>query len=169
QFLAEALVYSLISAIVAIVLVLLLLKPFNALAGKSFDYNLLFSGNIILSLLGLIVLTGLIAGSYPAFYLAASRPVAVLKGLKLFRSGKGNLSIRNGLVVFQFTISTVLIISTIIVFKQLKYAQEKDLGLTKESVIVIGNTNRIGSGEEAFRQEVAKLPGVIDASISSSI
>jgi len=169
QFLAEALVYSLVSAIVAIMLVLLLLKPFNALAGKSFEFSLLFSGNIILSLIGLVVLTGLIAGSYPAFYLAASRPVAVLKGLKLFKAGKGNLSIRNGLVVFQFTISTVLIISTIVVFRQLRYTQEKDLGLKKESVIIIGNANRIPNGEEAFRQELTKLPGVIDASVSTGI
>ena len=169
QFLAEAILYSLLSAIGALFLVALFLEPFNALAGKSFDLSLLFSGNILLYVLGLILLTGLIAGSYPAFYLSASKPVAVLKGLKLFKSGTGNLSIRNALVVFQFTISTVLIISTIIVFRQLKYTQEKDLGLTKEAVIVVANTNRLGNSEEAFRQELTKLPGVIDASISSSI
>ena len=169
QFLAEAILYSLLSAIVALFLVALFLEPFNALAGKSLDLGLLFSGNILLYVLGLILLTGLIAGSYPAFYLTASKPVAVLKGLKLFKSGSGNLSIRNALVVFQFTISTVLIISTIVVFRQLKYTQEKDLGLTKEAVIVVANTNRLGNSEEAFRQELTKLPGVINASISSSI
>lgn len=169
QFLVEALLYSLLSALVAILLVVLLLKPFNALSGKSFDFSLLFSGNILFFLLGLIVITGLIAGSYPAFYLTASKPVAVLKGIKLFKSGSGNLSIRNALVVFQFTISTALIVSTIVVFQQLRYTQQKDLGLNKESVIIIGNTNRIGDGEESFRQELTKLPGVIDASISSAV
>ena len=169
QFLVEALLYSLLSALVAIFLLVLLLKPFNALSGKSFDFSLLFSGNILLFLLGLIVITGLIAGSYPAFYLTASKPVAVLKGIKLFKSGSGNLSIRNALVVFQFTISTALIVSTIVVFQQLRYTQQKDLGLNKESVIIIGNTNRIGDGEESFRQELTKLPGVIDASISSAV
>jgi putative ABC transport system permease protein len=93
----------------------------------------------------------------------------VLKGLTLFKNNIGNLFIRNGLVVFQFTVSIALIICTIIVFQQLKYTQNKDLGLNKENVVVIANTKRLGSNEETFRQEITKQNGIVNASISSSI
>jgi putative ABC transport system permease protein len=169
QFLSEAMLYSFISTLIALVLVMLLLKPFNGIAGKTLSFNLLFTGNIWLFVLGLLLLTGLLAGSYPAFYLTSFKPVSVLKGMKLFKTSLGSLFIRNGLVVFQFTISAGLIISTIIVFKQLQFTQNKNLGLDKENVVVIANGNRLGNSDEAFRQELTRLPGVINATISSSI
>ncbi len=169
QFLTEAFLYSFIAALFALVMVLLLLKPFNEVAGKSFTLNLLFTDNIWMFMLGLPILTGLLAGSYPAFYLTSFNPVAVLKGMKLFKSSLGSLFIRNGLVIFQFTISTVLIICTIIVFKQLQYIQSKDLGLNKENVVVIANSNRLEKSEESFRQDLTKLPMVIDATVASYI
>ena len=89
--------------------------------------------------------------------------------MKIFKNNFGNLFIRNGFVVFQFTVSIALIICTIIVFQQLKYTQNKDMGLNKENVVVIANTKRLGNNEESFRQELTKQRGVIDASISSSI
>jgi putative ABC transport system permease protein len=169
QFLAEAMLNSFIAAIIAVLLVLVFLNPFNEIAGKSFGIHLLFTNNNWIFVLGLTLLTGLLAGSYPAFYLTSFNPAAVLKGIKLFRSDLGTLFIRNGLVVFQFTISTALIICTIVVFKQLELTQSKDLGLNKENIIVITNSNRLGKSEESFRQELTKLPEVISASISSGI
>jgi putative ABC transport system permease protein len=169
QFLTEAMLYSFIATLIALVLVLLLLQPFNGVAGKALVFSSIFSGNIWLFVLALCLLTGLLAGMYPAFYLTSFNPVTVLKGLKLFKNNLSNLFIRNGLVVFQFTISIALIICTIIVFKQLQYTQNKDLGLNKENVVVIANTKRLGNNEEALRQELTKQRGVIDASISSSI
>ncbi len=169
QFLTEALLYSSIAILVALLLVLLLLKPFNAVAGKTLGLDLLFTDYIWLYIVGLTILTGLVSGSYPAFYLTSFKPVTVLKGMKLFKTGFGNLFIRNGLVVFQFTISTALIICTIIVFNQLRYTQNKNLGFDKENVVVIINSDRLGNKEEAFRQELNKLSGVTNASISSSI
>ena len=169
QFLTEAMLYSFVAMIIGLLLVLFLLKPFNEIAGKSLVFNSIFTSYIWLFVLGLCLFTGLLAGLYPAFYLTSFKPVEVLKGVKLFRNNIGNLLIRNGLVVFQFTISVVLIICTIVVFEQLKYEQRKDLGLNKENVVVIANTKRLGNTEESFRKELRRQPGVIDASISSSI
>jgi putative ABC transport system permease protein len=169
QFLTEAMLYSFISTLIALAIVVLSLKLFNEIAGKTLNFGSLFTNYLWLLVLGLTILTGLLAGSYPAFYLTSFQPVAVLKGIKLFKSGLGNLFIRNGLVVFQFTISTALIICTIIVFKQLQFTQNKDLGLNKENVVVIANSNRLGNNKETFRQELTKLPGVLNAAVSSSI
>ncbi|MFN2457938.1 MAG: ABC transporter permease [Chitinophagaceae bacterium] len=167
QFLAEALLYSCIAAILAFALTLALLKPFNRLAEKDLSIYSLLDSNIWLYLLGLILVIGLLAGSYPAFYLTSFKPINVLKG-KLFKSG-GNHFVRNGLVVFQFTISTALIICTIVVFQQLKYTRSKDLGLNKENVIVIANTKRLQNKEESFRQEIASMPEIANASIASGV
>jgi putative ABC transport system permease protein len=169
QFLTEAMLYSFVATIIGLLLVLLLLKPFNEVAGKSLAFNSIITGHIWLFVLGLCLFTGLLAGLYPAFYLTSFKPVEVLKGVKLFRNNVADLLIRNGLVVFQFTISVVLIICTIVVFEQLKYEQGKDLGLNKENVVVIANTKRLGNTEESFREELKRQPGVIEASISSSI
>src|ERR1700733_13295532 len=115
------------------------------------------------------VLTGLLAGAYPAFYLTSFNAVTAIKGMKLFKTNFGALLIRNGLVVLQFGISIALIICTLIVFKQLKYTQEKNLGFDKENVVVLSYTKRLGNQEEAFRQELVKQRYIINASISSSI
>jgi len=169
QFLSEAMLYSFIAALISLLLVSLLLKPFNEVAGKAFEFTSIFKNNIPALLLALCLITGLLAGTYPAFYLTSFSPVTVLKGIKVFKNSSGNLFIRNGLVVFQFTISIALIICTVIVFQQLKYTQNKDLGLNKENIVVLANTKRLGNNEEVFRQELTKQPGIIDASISSSI
>lgn len=168
QFLSEAILYSLIALILSIVIVLVLLKPFNILTGKSLMFASIFYGNIWLFLLVLCLLTGLFAGLYPAFYLTSFNPVTVLKGIRFFKNNFGDRFIRNGLVIFQFTTSIVLIICTAIVFKQLRYAQTKDLGLNKDHVVVISNTDKLKNKEESFRQELTKLTGVTYASISSS-
>ncbi len=89
--------------------------------------------------------------------------------MKIFKNSLGNVFVRNGLVVFQFTISIALIICTAIVFKQMRYTQSKNLGLSKENVVVIANAGRLKDKEETFRQELAGQPDVIAASISSSI
>jgi putative ABC transport system permease protein len=169
QFLTEAILYSFIATLISLAIVILLLKPFNAIAGKSLVVTSIFAGNIWLFVFALSFLSGLLAGIYPAFYLTSFNPVTVLKGMRLFRNNLGNLFIRNGLVILQFSISISLIICTAIVFKQLRYIQNKDLGLNKEHVVVISNTDRLKNNEETFRQELASQPGVMGASISSSI
>lgn len=168
QFLTEAILLSFISTCIAIVLVALLLKPFNLIAGKELQLNSLFENNNLLFVIVLTLFTGLIAGSYPAFYLTSFNPVQVLKGLKQFRSNFGTLLIRNGLVIFQFTVSTCLIVCTIIVFKQLQFTRNQSVGFSKENVVVIANNNRLGKSDDAFRQELEKLPGVVSASVSTN-
>jgi putative ABC transport system permease protein len=169
QFLTEAMLYSFVATLISLLLVFILLRPFNEVAGKLLVFSSIFNNGTWLFVVVLCLLTGLLAGLYPAFYLTSFNPVFVLKGIKVFKNNFGNLLIRNGLVVFQFAVSIALIICTVIVFQQLKYTQNKDLGLNKENVLVIANTKRLGSNEEAYRQQITKQNGVIDASISSSI
>ncbi len=168
QFFTEAYIHTIIATLVAFVLVLVLMKPFNQLSGKTLSFDLLFSNNNLLYLAVLIIITGILAGSYPAFYLTSFKPALVLKG-KLSTTNFGNLFLRNGLVIFQFTISIMLIVCTIIIFQQLQFTRNKNMGLNKDNVIVIANTNRLGTSEETFRQQVAGLPHVKSASATTSI
>src|SRR5215204_4722743 len=169
QFLAEAFLHSLISSMIAVILVAVLVKPFSDITGESIKLGIAFTASIWIVLIVLTILIGLLAGSYPAFYLTSFNPVAVLTGKTFSRSGKGALFIRNGLVIFQFTISTILIIGTLVVFKQLNFFRNTNMGLNKENVLVIANSNRLGNSEESFRQTIGQLPGVSNASIANSI
>jgi putative ABC transport system permease protein len=169
QFLTEAFLYSFISAVLAVLLVIVLWKPFSIITGESNSSPASFTTGIWLSLAALIILVGLLAGSYPAFYLTSFNPVAVLKGKGSFQSGKGALFIRNGLVIFQFTISTILIICTLIVSRQLNFFRKTNMGFSRENVLVIENSNRLGKTEESFRQTISQMPEIAGASISSSI
>jgi putative ABC transport system permease protein len=170
QFLAEAMLFSFISTIIALIAVLLLIPAFNHLAGKALRFtDLLHNDNWAIVVL-LALISGMLAGSYPAFYLTNFRPVEVLKGMMLLKKSAGNVFARNGLVVFQFTVSIALIICTLIVFQQLRYAQHMDLGLKKDNVIIIPNGEKMKPiEEESFRQELLKTPGVSQASITSDV
>ncbi|MEP7323397.1 MAG: ABC transporter permease [Saprospiraceae bacterium] len=169
QFMTEAFLFSFLSSLLAVVLVLVLLKPFSDMAGESIHIDSAFTPMVWIALLALTILIGLLAGSYPAFYLTSFNPITVLKGKGISRSGIGALLIRNSLVIFQFTISTILIIGTLVVFKQLNYFQNATMGLNKENVLVITNSNRLNTSEETFRQTLSNIPGVSNASITSSI
>ena len=169
QFLSEAILYSLISSVIAVILVLLLLKGFSLIIDEPVDFQTAFTPGIWISLIGLTIFIGLLAGSYPAFYLTSFKPVQVLKGKNLFSPGKKTLFLRNGLVVFQFFISTLMIIGTIVVLKQLHFFRNTDLGFNKENVVVISSSNRLASGEETFKQSIKQMPGVLNASITTSI
>lgn len=169
QFITEAMMYSLLAALFAIAIVILVLPAFNQVAGKELSLLTFLNVKTGLGILFLVVFTGLMAGSYPAFFLTSLKPVSVLKGNGLFnRSGSGFFT-RNALVVFQFTVSTVLIICTVVVYKQLIYNKNKDLGFNKENVLVIANADRLGQNEEGLRTELLRLPLVSNASISTSL
>jgi putative ABC transport system permease protein len=169
QFLAEAFLYSFISSMIAFILVAVLLEPFSNLTGESIDLGIAFTASLWFALIALTILIGLLAGSYPAFYLTSFNPVTVLTGKTISKSGKGALFVRNGLVIFQFTISTILIIGTLVVFKQLNFFRNANMGLDKENVLVIANSNRLGTSEESFRQTISQMSGVSNVSIANSI
>ncbi len=167
QFLTESILFSILGMILAIVLVELFIIPFNNAAGielafSPFTHWWLAAGLIILTLL-----VGVLAGSYPAFYLAALKPVEVLKGE--IRTGVKRGKFRSGLVVFQFAISIGLIVSTFFIYRQLEYINNKNLGFDKENVLIIPNAGRLGNQLAAFKQELQEQPQVINASISSGI
>ncbi|MDX2247866.1 MAG: ABC transporter permease [Bacteroidia bacterium] len=134
QFLGESLILSLIALGLGIILVEISLPVFNQLAGKSFVFPHLLQPQIIFSGLAIILFTGLVAGSYPAFYLASFHPIEVLKG-KIRLSG--NSFLRKALVVVQFSISVGLIIATLVVYEQMQFLKNHDLGFEKEQIMVV--------------------------------
>jgi putative ABC transport system permease protein len=135
QFLSESVVLTIISLLLSIILLLILLPKFNALAGKSFDLSILYSPAAVLSMLVVILIAGLFGGSYPAFFLSRFSPVTVLKG-EITQGTAGSL-FRKVLVVIQFTISVVMIVCTMVVFKQLNHMKSMDQGYNQENVLML--------------------------------
>ncbi len=134
QFMAEALITAFIACILSVIIIEILLPNFNILIDKQLELQL-SSPIHLLSLLGITIFCGLLAGWYPAFYLSSFRPVQVLKGV---RNKKGSAPfIRKGLVIVQFTISIVFIIATLVVFQQIDHVKSRDLGFVKEDLIKI--------------------------------
>lgn len=167
QFLMESFLYSLLAVVLAIGFVILSLNSFNVLAGKSLSISVLAHPTFIIGILLFTVLVGLMAGSYPAFYLTSFKPVDVLKGKA--REGLRSSGIRNSLVVFQFLISIALIISTLMVYKQLNFVQQKNLGFSKENVLTLFHTLNLDKNGEVFKNELLKYPEVISASYSNRL
>jgi putative ABC transport system permease protein len=133
QFLSESMVFTLISLILSIIILIILLPKFNLLAGKSFNLHVIFSPVILLSLLGITLVVGFVGGSYPAFFLSRFSPITVLKG-EITQGSAGSL-FRKILVVIQFTVSVIMIICTLVVFRQLKYMKTMDQGFDQKNVI----------------------------------
>jgi len=164
QFLTESMVLSLISMTIAILLVWLALPFFNSLSGKALSLSELGQGSMLLALVLVTLITGFFAGSYPAFFISAFRPVNVLKGQ--IRSGAKAKLVRRGLVVFQFMASIILIIGTFVVYKQLSYIQNKKLGFNKEQVLILENTYLLKKQTETFKNEIQSYPQIINATVS---
>jgi putative ABC transport system permease protein len=163
QFLAEAIVYSMISFVLALLLSIVLLPYFNELAGKSLVIpweKWWFLPSIAIA----SILVGILSGIYPAFYLSAFKPVNVLKGQ--LSKGSKSAPLRNALVVFQFTTSIILIIGTFVIYSQSKYLLSKQLGFDKDQVLIIQGTNTLRNQVSAFKNELKKLPQVKGVSIS---
>ena len=164
QFLTESTLMAVISLIIAIAIAYFTLPLFNNIAAKNLSLGSLFGIKILPFLLLLPLVVGIAAGSYPAFFLSKFKPVIVLKG-KINAGFKKN-NLRSGLVVFQFFTSIVLIIGTVIIYKQINFIRNTNLGFNKDQVLIINSTTALGNNAEAFKNEVLKMPGVKSGTIS---
>jgi putative ABC transport system permease protein len=167
QFLTESFLTTLMALILAVVLVELFLPAFNNLAGKDLQMLSLGPLRITLGLLLIGVFVGFASGSYPAFFLSTFKPVDVLKSGAM-RGARGSL-LRRALVTFQFVVTIVLFICTMVVNRQMKYLQEKDLGFNKENLVVIDRAYVLEEQIGAFRQELLKNPAIEQVSLSSAV
>jgi putative ABC transport system permease protein len=167
QFLTESVLVSFFSLLLALGIAALLLPLFNQLAEKHMSVLTLFSSWLLPLLVALVFVVGCLAGSYPAFYLSSFQPVQVLKGsiAKGFKSSW----LRSGLVVFQFFISVALIIGTIVIYNQLNYIRNREIGYNRDQVLVINNTYVLDKQIKTFREELQKISGVQRAAIAGTL
>jgi hypothetical protein len=157
QFIGEAMLPTFFSFIIAIVLVIEFLPAFNSVTGKQLSLPV---GETIfwIRLTGLLALVGFVAGSYPALFLSSLKPIKVLKGSLKFNWSA--IFFRKGLVVFQFTLSIIMIVGMIVIYRQLDYVQTKNLGYNREGLLYIPLEGELGTKYSIFKEEAAKLPGI---------
>ena len=161
QFIGEAIMLTFIALVIAIVLVIVLLPVFNTITQKQIDYPFA-NYRFWIGMLLLTLITGFISGSYPALFLSAFKPVSVLKGtLKL---SSGSAWFRKGLVVFQFGLSILLIVGTIVISKQVNYIQSKDLGYDRENLLYVPIEGDLAKNYNIFKNEAMNMPGIMDVS-----
>lgn len=164
QFIGEAVVTAGLSMLMALLLFELLLPSFNSLTGKSLELTF-FEPSMFFMLAGIILVTGLLAGSYPAFFLSSLKPVDILKGsMKL---GPANTRLRKGLVVFQFALSIILMIATTVVYQQIQYIQEKNLGYDKENLILSPLSGDLYGNKETLKELVLQSSSIRSATFVS--
>jgi putative ABC transport system permease protein len=166
QFLNESILFTLISMLLAMLILYMVLPLFNSISGKILTIYTLLSWEYIFALIFIIILVGFLAGSYPSIYLTSFKPTEVLRGK--VKAGLKSGGVRSGLVVFQFSISIILIISTLLIYKQLNLLETRDLGFEKENVLLIRNVEALGNNRNSFKEEVKKIPGILNVSISSA-
>lgn len=167
QFLIESVLLAIVALMVGLLIVGLALPFFNQLTGKTLTMSLLTNSFVAAGLVVGTVLVGLLAGSYPAFYLSSFKPVLVLKGR--IATGRGSFNLRSGLVVFQFFITISMIIATVTADRQLRYMKTQKVGFNREQVLVIHDTQMLRNNETLFRDKIIQFPQVIMGSISGQV
>ena len=166
QFMVESFLYVLISTFLALILVVVVIHPFNLLSGKELNLDFFKDISVLTGIVAFVWVVGLLSGSYPAFYLTSFKPIEVLKGKT---AGSRRSMPRSGLVVFQFAISMGLIISTLVIYKQLKLIQEKNIGFDRENIIKITQTAVLRENATAFKNELVKHSEFINASYADQL
>jgi putative ABC transport system permease protein len=167
QFLTESVVVTVISLALSLLLIYLTLPGFNTLANKQLAFSYILATPVLISLVGIVLVTGILGGSYPAFYLSGFSPLSVLKG-KLASKG-GSAVFRKILVVMQFGLSIFMLISTLVVFDQLQFLREKDLGFEKENVVRLSVDPRTPRPRMTeFVQQLRKIPAVVSVGRASA-
>ena len=165
QFLMESILLTLCAMLLALALVYLLLPWFNQVSGKHIGFGYFLDYKAILAGLALVLLVGFLAGIYPAFFLSSFKILSVLRGSGTASPSKRS-ALRSSLVVFQFIISTSLIIATLIVYRQLYYMQHKKLGYDKEQVLYIQDAFGLGNNQYAFKQQLLRDSRITSVTIS---
>ncbi len=163
QFIGESMLITLLSMLLAYLLVIILLPQFNLITDKHIALEI--TSELLLFSVLTVFVTGLLAGSYPALYLTHFNPVKVLKGE--IKSSAGEIWARKGLVIFQFTITIILIVGVIVIHKQTKYAFTKNLGYNRDNIVFFSQEGSIQDKREAFFTELRKIPGVASAAGTS--
>lgn len=166
QFLVESITVCFLSSILALGIASLTLEGFNQLANRNFNVEDIFNTATLLKLFGIMLLVGLLAGSYPAFVLSAFKPITALKG-ESQAAGKGSGFLRKGLVAFQFAISILLIVSTVVVYTQLNFIKNQDLGFNQEQVLLVKNINRLAENGTSFLNKIDRIPSVESRALSN--
>ena len=167
QFLSESVLIAWSAILIAFILLYVTLPWLNQISGQQLSINILLKWQVLIPLFLTPFIVGVLSGLYPALFMSSFEPVKTLKGL--FKAGGGNISFRKVLVVAQFTISIVLIITTIIVFQQLRYMQDTSLGYNKEHIITLPYYNSVNPQYDAFRNDLLQSPGIKDIARSSRI
>ncbi|MBN8575870.1 MAG: ABC transporter permease [Cytophagales bacterium] len=158
QFITESVLTCVVAMLMAVGMVIAIIPFFNELIGKPIEASILFTPQVGVVVLLITLVVGILAGSYPAFYLSAYQPVSVLKGSK--GSGGKRSVFRNVLVVFQFSASVFLIAGTLIVFRQLQFIQHKDVGYTREQLLTLYNIDKLGNRTESLKTSLLQMSGV---------
>ncbi len=167
QFLVESVILTLVSVVIALVLVKLTLPWFNDWLGLNLSFGMVgFGWMCLISIAGALLL-GLLSGLYPAFFLSAYKPIRVLKVHRV--PSRGGIGLRNMLVVFQFAATVLLIIGTLMVNRQMRFLRKTDLGFTKENVLVITGQPELTDHFESFRQELLKDPLVTNVTATGTL
>jgi len=164
QFLAESVIVTLFATIIAVLAAAVLLPAFNQIAGKDIVLTAQSLKWLAPSVFAIVIIVGTLAGSYPAFFLSGFQPIAVLKG-KLSAGFKGSF-LRSFLVVFQFSISILLIVGTLVIYNQLNFIQTKNLGYNRNQVLIVQNLGELGNQAGVFKQELSRLPGVSNSTMT---
>jgi putative ABC transport system permease protein len=167
QFLSESFLLSFISLILALIIIKLTIPFFNNLLGTSLDLSLFKRWITLPLLLLLAIVTGFLSGSYPALFLSSFSPYEVLKGS--VKNSMKNGRLRRVLVVFQFTVSILLIVGTLIMYRQINFMLTRDVGFNKEQLIIINRADVLGTKMKAFKETVKNIPGVINIASSTSV
>jgi putative ABC transport system permease protein len=167
QFLTESVLMAFCSLIIALLFIYLLLPWFNNISGETIYFRFFFKPVIIFLMIAFAILTGMIAGIYPAFFLSSFQTIKVLKGNGT--EGKAKSYVRNALVVFQFAVSIILMIATIVVYQQLHFMQNKKLGYDKEQVAIIKDSYLLEKNQTAFKQQLLQDSRISNVSIARGI